>query len=301
MTLRRTDLFRSRIATSVLFAVCLLGCLVVGSVDAQEVQVQIVGDGDVQFNTALEGAMAGADGRAGTAQRWVRGFIQNEFNNVERVCRPSTKEAQALVDVAEKEWMSRLSNTIRAYAESQNQRINADFESRVERLVQIWVRDALSDEQYEKWEQEIDVRLAYRQRIVIGRMVMDCERKYGLTHAQMDEVEKIAQERWKDSWWSMYRTGTLPETKFAWISKVLSESQRTAGTDRASQVTEHFMGGGFVDMPTLRLDERFKIGSVSSSEEIPLDKVEPSEPADRKMLLLEDAPKIFVPDRDPRR
>jgi hypothetical protein len=99
----------------------------------------------------------------------------------------------------------------------------------------------------------------------------------------------------------MYRTGTLPETKFAWISKVLSESQRTAGTDRASQSTEHFMGGGFVDMPTLRLDERFKIGSISSADEIPLDKVEPSEPADRNMLLFEVAPKIFVPDRDPRR
>jgi hypothetical protein len=206
------------------------------------------------------------------------------------------------VDVAEQEWKNRLSNTIRAYAESQNQRINADFESRVERLVQIWVRDALPDEQYEKWQQEIDVRLAYRKRIVIGRMVTDSERRYGLTHAQMQEVEKIIQERWKDSWWSMYRTGTLPETKFAWISKVLSESQRTAGTERASQVSEHFMGGGFVDMPSLGLDQRFKLGSVTSSESIPLTRLEPAEPADPDMIpLFQVAPKIFVPDQDPRR
>jgi hypothetical protein len=298
MRLPRFDLFGSFIASKLVFAAWSIGYLVVGSVDAQEVRVQIVGDGNAQVNVEL-GVMAGVDGRSETAQRWVRGFIQNELNNVERVCRPSAKDAQALVDVAEKEWKSRLSNTIRAYAESQNQRINADFESRVERLVQIWVRDALPDEQYEKWQQEVDVRLAYRKRIVIGRMVMDSERRYGLTHAQMQEVEEVIQERWKDSWWSIYRTGTLPETKFAWISKVLSESQRTAGTDRTSQITEHFMGGGFVDMPTSRLDQRFKMGSVSSSEDIPMDKLEPTVPSDRNVPpLFDNAPKVLGPDLD---
>jgi hypothetical protein len=240
--------------------------------------------------------------RAETAQRWIRGFIQNEFDTIQRVCEPSPESAQQLVDIAEKEWSTRLSNAIRAYAEAQNQRISTDFESRVERLVQIWVRDVLPEELQQRWQKEIDRRLAYRKRVVVGRMVIDTERKYGLTHEQMVSVAVILEERWKDSWWSMYRTGTLPETKFAWISKILSDSQRTIGTDRSTRFTEHFVGGGVVDMPSLPLHQRFTLGAIISSEEIPIQTTDTRESTEQNMIpLLDVSPKILGPDRDPRR
>jgi hypothetical protein len=208
--------------------------------------------------------------RSEKVQRWIRGFIQSELNRVETVCRPSPEQEQKLVDIAETSWRSRLASAIRAYAESENQRVPADFESRTERLVQTWLNDVLSDEQRELWDKETDNRTAFRRRLVIGRMVSDTERKLGLTHSQMLEIAEILQERWRDSWWSMYRSGTLPETKFSWISRVLSDAQRTVGNDRSSQLVEHYVGGGSVDMPSLDLKTRFQMGSVTSSSDIPL-------------------------------
>jgi hypothetical protein len=208
--------------------------------------------------------------RSEKVQRWIRGFIQSELNRVETVCRPTPEQEQKLVDIAESTWKSRLASAIRAYAESENQRVPADFESRTERLVQTWLNDVLSEEQRELWGKEMENRIAFRRRLVIGRMVSDTERKLGLTHSQMLEIAEILQERWRDSWWSMYRSGTLPETKFSWISRVLSDAQRTVGNDRSSQMMEHFIGGGTVDMPTLDLKTRFQMGSVTSSSDIPL-------------------------------
>jgi hypothetical protein len=218
--------------------------------------------------------------RAVTFQRWIRGFIQNELNLIEQVCKPSPEQAQRLVDTAETEWKSRLSNSIRAYVEAQNQRVSTDIEARIERMVQIWVRDILPETQQQQWEQEIDARLAYRKRIVIGRMVGEAERRFGLTFSQMRDIEIALKERWKDSWWSMYRSGTLPETKFAWISKILSDSQRSGGTDRNSRSSESFVSGTSIDMPSLDLQTRFRLGDVFSSSPIPPatdgTKIEPS-------------------------
>ncbi|MFO0011990.1 MAG: hypothetical protein ACK553_04540 [Planctomycetota bacterium] len=298
MKLRRTDLFKTRLGAPIALGGLWIGLAVGASAGAQEVRIQIPLGAEVQVQIAGDFPVEGNENRAEMAQRWIRGFIQNELNLIERVCKPSSEEAQLLVDVAETEWKSRMANAIRTYAEAQHQRVKTDFDSRVERLVQIWVRDLLPEDKQQLWQKEVDTRLAYRKQIVIGRMVEETERKFGLTHAQMNEVTELLNERWKDSWWSMYRSGTMPETKFAWVGKVLSESQRTLGGDRTTQAVETFAGGGFVDMPSLDLKERFRIGAVSSSPEIPLHtKRSGDERQDNTALPIDQlGPKIFDPN-----
>ncbi|MFN6163430.1 MAG: hypothetical protein ACK5AC_13785 [Planctomycetota bacterium] len=245
--------------------------------------------------------MQDGETRAETAQRWIRGFIQNELNLIEQICAPTSEQSQGLVDMAESQWRNRLTSVIRSYAETPNQRVNSDFELRVERLVLTWVDETLTADQHHLWQKEVESRVDYRKRIVIGRMVGETERRYGLTHDQMLEITQLLNERWKDSWWGMYRTGTLPETKFAWISATLSESQRTTGADRGSRFTEHYMGGGSVDMPALALEKRFQIGSVSSSPDIPLHPRATDEDDDEKQKRREERfdPRI-LPDIDNR-
>lgn len=207
--------------------------------------------------------------QAKNAERWIRGFIQNEFNLIERVCHPSEEAAQQLVDRAELEWKTRLSKTLNAYVNSTDPRMAGNFENRIERTVSVWVGEILPEDQKNLWQKEMDTRSAYRKKIVIGRMVLQADRTYGLTASQMVDIDKILREKWKETWWAIYRTGTLPDAKFVWISGVLNESQRTLGTERiiGSNQTE---SNGFMDVPSLPLNRRFKIGNVTSSPDIPL-------------------------------
>lgn len=210
------------------------------------------------------------------AEKWVRGLIQNELRLIASVCKPNLQQSQKLVNIAESEWRSKMATTILAYREGNNQRIPTDFEARSERLVQSWVTQYLDDEQAALWAKEIESRFQFRRRLVIGQMVMDVERKLGLTASQMDEIAVVLQERWKDSWWSMYRAGTLPETKFSWISKILSDTQRTMGNDRTSQMIEHFIAQTVVDLPSLPHEVRFELNGIKSVEAIPIEAPQPA-------------------------
>lgn len=95
---------------------------------------------------------------------------------------------------------------------------------------------------------------------------------------QMKEVETLLQERWKEAWWVMYRNGTTPETKFAWISTALSDAQRTAGADTSAGRQEYYTSGGSTDLPSKSLAERFQIADVQSDESIQL-QTPPAAPA----------------------
>jgi hypothetical protein len=275
MSSRCTGLFRPRIAVPSAFVASLIAGGIGNSLHAQQaVPVPIVIPEQGGAGVAIVPAIPMQDGetRAETAQRWIRGLIQNELNLIEHICAPSPERSQPLVDLAETEWRNRLASVVRSYAETPNQRVNSDFELRVERMVLAWVGETLSEDQCTRWQKEVESRFDFRKRIVVGRMAGETERRYGLTYEQTMEVNKLLNERWKDSWWSMYRTGTLPETKFAWISAILSESQRTTGADRGSRFAEQYVGGGYVDMPSLELEKRFQIGTIASSSEIPLQK-----------------------------
>lgn len=92
----------------------------------------------------------------------------------------------------------------------------------------------------------------------------------------MQEAEKLLLERWKEAWWVMYRHGTTPETKFAWISSILSESQRTAGSDPNALRQEYYTSGGATDLPSKSLNERFEVAGVESDPSISIEAVTPA-------------------------
>lgn len=214
------------------------------------------------------------------ARRWTRGLIQQELHAVHSVCKLNPEQAKELVDAIESQWKSKLASTFRSYAES-NQRGGVDFEFRVENAVKAWVQasTSLSEDQKKAWDEEIESRNSLRKRVVIGKMVSDAERKYGLTSSQMQEAEKLLLERWKEAWWVMYRHGTTPETKFAWISSILSESQRTAGSDPNALRQEYYTSGGATDLPSKSLNERLEVAGVESDKSI---SIEPTAPAGPK-------------------
>ncbi|MFM8570656.1 MAG: hypothetical protein ACKOAU_03565 [Pirellula sp.] len=219
----------------------------------------------------IAGANAPANERDHTARKWVRGLIQQELNGIQSVCKLNDKQAKSLVDLIETEWRSKFASVFRSYSEA-NQRGGVDFEFRVESAIKAWLRevDSITEEQRSAWNYELDSRNELRRRIVIGKMVSDAERKFGLSSKQMKEVEALLHERWKEAWWVMYRNGTTPETKFAWISTALSDAQRTAGADTSGIRQEYYTSGGSVDLPSKPLADRFTVAGVTSDESIPL-------------------------------
>lgn len=222
------------------------------------------------------------------AKRWVRGLIQQELHVIKNLCKPDAEQTQSLLDVAEKEWKNRMVTAIKAYSEAAN-RNTVDFESRVERVVSTWISETLSEEQGKVWLQEVESRTEIRKRLVIGKMVCEAERRFGLTAKQMREVQGILQERYRESWWTMHRTGTIPETKFAWISSTLSDSQRTAGGDRNnSRRVEHFTSGQPIDLPSRSLQDRFELSGMTSNAAIPLEKTSVDADEAAKAALEED-------------
>lgn len=248
-----------RIRWIVLAAMCLFG----GSVDAQEAAVQVF---------MAQPINAANPDRELRAKQWIRGLIQQELNAIESLCKPTQEQALKLVDLAETQWKSKLITIIKSYSEAAN-RQTVDFETRVERLVASWVSESLDEKQAEIWTGEIEARNEMRKRMIVGKMVCDAEKKFGLTASQMTAVSALVSERYRDSWWTSYRAGTVPETKFAWISQALSESQQTMGGERnGGSRIESFTTGGSVDYPSRRVDERFEIGGVQSSKSIELER-----------------------------
>jgi len=211
-----------------------------------------------------------ADQRGMNARRWIRGLIQSELDAIDSVCDLTQEQRQRFVDTAEGQWKFRLTTAIRGYAESNNVRSQVDFEDRVEKLLAVWASEILHEEQYTQWLAELTSRQDFRKRLVIGRMVEASERRLRLTSQQMEQVAETLASRWKDSWWSMYRAGNLPEAKFAWISNILNETQRTTGEDRTSARQESFISSGVVDLPSKSLNERFEIAGVRSGGHLPL-------------------------------
>lgn len=252
-----------------------------GSVDAQEAALQVF---------MAQPINAANPDREVRAKQWIRGLIQQELNSIDALCKPTQEQALQLVDLAETHWKTKLITIIKSYSEASN-RQTVDFETRVERLVASWVNETLDENRAAVWAAEIEDRNAMRKRLIVGKMVCDAEKKFGLTAAQMKEVSALLAERYRDSWWTSYRAGTVPETKFAWISQALSESQQTMGGERNNNSRiESFTSGGSVDYPSRKVDERFELGGIQSSNTIELERKPKNQeaPAEAKPIDAED-------------
>lgn len=269
-----------------------------GSVDAQEAAVQLL---------MAQPMNAANPNRELRAKQWIRGLIQQELNAIEVLCQPTPEQAQQLVNLAETHWKTKLITIIKSYSEAAN-RQTVDFETRVERLVATWASEVLDEPKLELWTRELNERNEIRKRLIVGKMVCDAEKKFGLTATQMKDVSVLLTERYRDSWWTSYRAGSTPETKFAWISQALSEAQQTMGGERnTSNRIESFTSGGSVDYPSKKLDERFEMAGLSSSNTIQLERVPKADgaPADAQAeeavedvfgpVLIQPVPLIDVP------
>lgn len=263
-------------------AILILGSLANPSSVYGQVAIPAVPAVRLQARVMAAPANAPVNDRDHTARKWVRGLIQQDLNAIQAACNLNPKQSKELVDLIEAEWRSKFAAVFRSYTEA-NQRGGVDFEFRVETAMKTWLREveSITEEQRSAWNYELDSRNALRRRVVIGKMVSDAERKFGLSSKQMKEVEALLQERWKEAWWIMYRNGTTPETKFAWISTALSDAQRTAGADPSGIRQEYYTSGGAVDLPSKSLADRFAIAGVSSDESIPL-QPQPAAPAQRE-------------------
>ena len=284
----------NRLAMAALFSFCFFepnethaqGDLLLG----QEVRVQING---VEVNAAngqvLKGLrMQAADGvlvpvvpvmppDAELSKRQLfmlmRGLIQNELSVVDSVCQLDDKQRQAIVDLAEQEWNVKTSASVLKCLQ-QHVFGTIDLDSLAERTVRSWLVTCASTESVANYDQELADRMEYRKHALISVMLDSLVAKLNLSSAQMEQIEAILDEKWRDRWFrsleaTFSNVSLFPEIRPSWISSILTDAQQAAVVTRESQ---QFFGSHQVtqDSPSLALDARFVIGSIASSNAIAL-------------------------------
>jgi hypothetical protein len=205
----------------------------------------------------------------------MRGLIQNELSLVEETCKLEEKQKQALVDLAEEEW--RVKTNVSVNKRTQQHIFgNVDLDSLAERVVRDWLTKAATPEQVELYDKELGDRMLYRKKALISKMLDVLEQKLHLSASQMEQIEIVISEKWRDRWYKSLE-GTFdnvtlhPEIRPTWIASILSDSQRAALVTREAQVsfTSHH---ATPDAPSMELTQRFEMGALVSSPSIEIDK-----------------------------
>lgn len=197
----------------------------------------------------------------------IRGLFQNELDVVEAVCNPTEPQAKELLRIAESEWESK---TRREFAKRLQQHVygTVDFDGQIERTMQEWTAKVLTAEQSALYTAELLDRAEYRKQAVINRMLIWLQMKLQLSSSQLDQIEKILHDRWRDRWYRSIEATfdnetLLPELNRSWLDTVLTDSQRNALATRAPSTTvipsqqHHF--------PSLPLSKPFTLGGFFSS------------------------------------
>ncbi|MCY2979663.1 MAG: hypothetical protein NTU79_13435 [Planctomycetota bacterium] len=203
----------------------------------------------------------------------MRGLIQNELSVVDSVCQLDDKQRQAIVDLAEQEWTVKTSAAVLKCLQQHVFGTN-DLDSLAERTVRSWLVTCASTESVANYDQELADRMEYRKHALISVMLDSLVAKLNLSSAQMEQIEAILDEKWRDRWFrsleaTFNNVSLFPEIKPSWISSILTDAQQAALVTRESQ---QFFGSHQVtqDSPSLALDARFVIGSIASSNAIEL-------------------------------
>jgi hypothetical protein len=207
-------------------------------------------------------------------QMQMRGLIQNELTVIGDTCGLERKQQQELVNLAESEWKPKTS----AYIVKRTQEHvygTVDLDGLAERIVRVWLESVATKEQLQIYDFEIADRMKWRQKAVISKVLDTLEAKLNLSGVQMDQIEAILNEKWKDRWYrsleaTFDNASLLPEIRPSWITPVLSESQRSALTIRDQQQRFGAQQTS-VDAPSLALEERFRIGDAVSSDLLDID------------------------------
>jgi hypothetical protein len=217
----------------------------------------------------------------------MRGLIQNELSIIGDICGLELKQQQALADLAESEWKSKTNASI-VKRTQEHVYGTIDLDGLAERIVRLWLESISTKEQLEKYDLELADRMKWRQKAVISKVLDTLQAKLNLSGVQMDQIEVILNEKWKDRWYrsleaTFENASLLPEIRPSWITPVLSESQRAALSTRDQQ--QRF-GAQQVsaDSPSLALEERFRVGAAVSADSLGGEPVkENSKPADQEI------------------
>ena len=278
----------SKIGYAITWILC---CLCAQNLLAQKLEQQepvVVDVGGFELNQevqqfGLQGVAIRQVNSKPQLQMQMRGLIQNELTVIGETCSLEPKQQQELVNLAESEWRAKTS----AYIAKRTQEHvygTVDLDGLAERIVRVWLESVATKEQLQVYDLEIADRMKWRQKAVISKVLDMLEAKLNLSGVQMDQIEAILNEKWKDRWYrsleaTFDNTSLLPEIRPSWITPVLSESQRSALTIRDQQQRFGALQTS-VDAPSLPLEERFRIGDAVSSD---LVDIEPAK-ADSKQV-----------------
>ena len=217
----------------------------------------------------------------------MRGLIQNELTVIGDICGLELKQQQALADLAESEWKPKTNSSISKRTQ-EHVYGTIDLDGLAERIVRLWLESVSTKEQLEKYDLELADRMKWRQKAVISKVLDSLQVKLNLSGVQMDQIEVILNEKWKDRWYrsleaTFDNASLLPEIRPSWITPVLSESQRAALSTRDQQQRFGAQQAS-ADSPSLPLEERFRVGAAVSADSLDAEAAtDNSKPADKEI------------------
>lgn len=242
-------------------------------VEVNAANVQVLKDFPVQW--AVVGPAFPLEAEQSKRQLFMlmRGLIQNELSIVDSVCELNDKQRQALADLAEQEWTVKTSASILKCLQ-QHVFGTIDLDSLAERTVRSWLVTCSSPEVVANYDRELADRMEYRKHALISAMLDMLVAKLNLSSTQMEQIEAILDEKWRDRWFrsldaTFNNASLLPDIRPTWISSILTDAQQAALVTRETR--QYFASYHVLqDSPSLPLDTRFVLGSIASSNAIAL-------------------------------
>ena len=206
----------------------------------------------------------------------VRGLIQNELSIICDLCGLDQKQQQTLVDLAESEWKAKTNASVIKSAQ-ENVYGSIDLDGLCERVVRTWLEASATTDQLSKYDEELADRMRWRQKALVSRVLDSLEAKLNLSGIQLEQIEAILNEKWKDRWYrsleaTFDNSTLLPDIRTSWISPFLSDAQKAALVTRDPQ-TRFGTQLGSLDFPSIAIETRFTVGSTKSSDSIELEPV----------------------------
>ena len=204
----------------------------------------------------------------------VRGLIQNELSIIYDLCGLDQKQQQTLVDLAESQWKAKTNASV-IKSPQENVYGAIDLEGLSERVVRTWLESVSKPDQLSKYDEELSDRMRWRQKALVSKVLDTLEAKLNLSGIQLEQIEAILNEKWKDRWYrsleaTFDNSSLLPEIRASWISPFLSDAQKAALATRDPQTR---FGTQLVsqDFPSIASEKRFTVGSTRSSDSIELE------------------------------
>ena len=185
----------------------------------------------------------------------VRGLIQNELSIIGELCGLNKNQQQRLVDLAESEWKAKTSASV-IKGTQENVYGSVDLDGLAERVVRTWLEATATVEQLGVYDAELADRMKWRQKALVSKILDTLEAKLNLSGIQMEQIEIILNEKWKDRWYrslesTFDNSAILPEIRPSWITELLTDAQKAALVTRDPQ-TRFGMHQGSLCFPLLR-------------------------------------------------